>query len=181
MPIRRPQLAATVIMSLSSAVGGSASAGGFIAEIRGGLLAHNASHLLGYPSGEDGLDGNLEVLFTPARPLLGGAIRPALGGTVSFAGNTSLAYADLRYERETPTGMFFGLGIGAAVHDGSLHERGDRKALGSRVLFHVPLELGWRFDRHNSVSLYFEHVSNAGLADENEGMDNLGLRYGYRF
>ena len=100
---------------------------------------------------------------------------------MSFAGKTNLAYADLRYERETPGGIFFGLGLGAALHDGPLDERGNRKALGSRVLFHVPLELGWRWDRHSSVSLYFEHVSNAGLADENEGMDNVGVRYGYRF
>ena len=71
--------------------------------------------------------------------------------------------------------------LGAAVHDGPLDGRGDRKALGSRVLFHVPLELGWRWDQRSSVSLYFEHVSNAGLADENEGMDNIGMRYGYQF
>jgi lipid A 3-O-deacylase len=180
--MRRPKLAATVIMSLlSPGWVGNASAGGFIAEIRGGVLAHNATDWYDDPRGEDGLDGNLEVLFAPTRPLLGGAIRPALGGTVSVGGHTNLAYADLRYERETPGGIFFGFGLGAAVHDGPLDDRRDRKALGSRVLFHVPLELGWRWDRHQSVSLYFEHVSNAGLAAENEGMDNLGLRYGYRF
>jgi lipid A 3-O-deacylase len=182
MPMRRPQLAATVIVSLlSPGLVGSASAGGFIAEIRGGVLAHNATDWYDDPRGEDGLDGNLEILFAPARPFLGGAIRPALGGTVSVAGHTNLAYADLRYERETSGGIFFGFGLGAAVHDGPLDDRRDRKALGSRVLFHVPLELGWRWDRHHSVSLYFEHVSNAGLAAENEGMDNLGMRYGYRF
>jgi hypothetical protein len=171
-----------MIMSLlSPGLCESSSAGDFISEIRGGLLAHNVSHVFGYPSREEGLDGNVEILFAPAGRLLGGAIRPALGGTVSFAGNTNLAYADLRYERETPSGIFFDLGLGAAVHDGPLDGRGDRKALGSRVLFHVPLELGWRWDRHNSVSLYFEHASNAGLADENEGMDNIGMRYGYRF
>jgi lipid A 3-O-deacylase len=182
MPMRRRQLAATVIMSLlSSGFVGSAFAGGLIAEIRGGVLAHNATDLFDDPRGEDGLDGNLEILFAPAGSFLGGAVRPALGATVSVAGHTSLAYADLRYERETASGIFFALGLGAAVHDGPLDDRPDRKALGSRVLFHVPLELGWRWDRHQSVSLYFEHVSNAGLADENEGMDNIGMRYGYRF
>jgi lipid A 3-O-deacylase len=180
--MRRQQLAATVIMSLLSlGPGGSASAGGFIGEVRGGVLAHNGTDWNEDPRGENGLDGNLEILFAPAWPFLGGAIRPALGGTVSVGGRTNLVYADLRYEHETPDGLFFGFGLGAAVHDGPLDDRHDRKALGSRLLFHVPLELGWRWDRHQSVSLYFEHVSNAGLADENEGMDNLGLRYGYRF
>ena len=57
----------------------------------------------------------------------------------------------------------------------------DRKAFGSRVLFHIPVELGYRFDQHNSLSVYFEHMSNAGLASSNEGMDFLGMRYGYKF
>jgi lipid A 3-O-deacylase len=182
MPTRRPQLATTVIMIfLSSGSVGSASAGGLIAEVRGGLLVHNATDLHERnPRGEDGIDGNLEVLFA-GRPFLGGMVRPAIGATASFNDATSLAYADLRYERELRGGLFFGLGIGTAIHDGPLDDRPDRKALGSPVVFHVPLELGWRWDRHQSISLYFEHVSNAGLAAENEGMDNLGLRYGYRF
>jgi lipid A 3-O-deacylase len=79
------------------------------------------------------------------------------------------------------SGIFSGFGLGAAVHDGPLDERPNRKALGKRVLFHIPAEIGWRLDRHNSLSLYFEHVSNAGLADRNHGMDNIGVRYGYRF
>jgi lipid A 3-O-deacylase len=57
----------------------------------------------------------------------------------------------------------------------------DRKALGSRVLFHIPLEVGYRFDDHNSLSAYFEHMSKAYTVSPNEGMDRLGIRYGYRF
>jgi lipid A 3-O-deacylase len=182
MPMRRLQLVATVIMSfLSPGLGGSASAAALVSEIRGGVLAHNVNHLFGYSNREDGLDGNVEVLFAPFSSVAGGALRSAVGGTVSFTGETSLAYADVRYERELPNGLFFGFGLGAAVHDGPLDERPNRKALGSRVLFHIPAEIGWRLDRHNSLSLYFEHVSNAGLADRNHGMDNMGVRYGYRF
>jgi lipid A 3-O-deacylase len=177
MPMRHLQLARLAIMCLLAPA--PASASGFISEIRGGVLVHDATDVFEETSIEDGLDGNLEILFAPTRPFLGGAIRPALGATVG--GNTDLAYADLRWERETPGGLFVGLGLGAAVHDGPLDDRPDRKALGSRVLFHIPAEIGWRFDRRQSVSVYFEHVSNAGLAAENEGMDNLGVRYGYRF
>jgi hypothetical protein len=65
MPTRPPRLAATVIMIfLLSSLVGSASAGGLIAEVRGGLLLHNATDLHERnPRGEDGIDGNLEVLF----------------------------------------------------------------------------------------------------------------------
>jgi hypothetical protein len=49
------------------------------------------------------------------------------------------------------------------------------------VLFHIPLEIGLRLDTRNSVSVYFEHVSNWDLATSNEGLDAIGVRYGYRF
>ncbi|MGZ8955779.1 MAG: acyloxyacyl hydrolase [Methylovulum sp.] len=29
--------------------------------------------------------------------------------------------------------------------------------------------------------MMLDHISNAGLADPNEGMDNVGIRYGFRF
>ena len=68
------------------------------------------------------------------------------------------------------------------MHDGQLQlEDWDRKALGSRVLFHIPAEVGYRFDDHHNLSAYFEHMSNAYTVSPNEGMDRLGIRYGYRF
>ena len=109
-------------------------------------------------------------------------MRPAIGASINSGGQTSHAYIDARWQYETPSGIFFGLGVGAAVHDGNLEATDpDRKALGSRVLFHIPLELGYRFDPHNSFSLYFEHTSNAYTQDVNEGLDRIGIRYGYRF
>lgn len=55
------------------------------------------------------------------------------------------------------------------------------KWLGSRVLFHIPAEIGVHLDAHNDLSVYFEHTSNAYTQEYNEGMDRIGLRYGYRF
>ena len=81
-------------------------------------------------------------------------------------------------------GIFFGLGLGAAVHDGEIGGPGsdpDKKWLGSRVLFHIPLEVGYHLDAHNDVSVYFEHTSNAYTEKFNEGLDRIGVRYGYRF
>jgi lipid A 3-O-deacylase len=46
---------------------------------------------------------------------------------------------------------------------------------------HIPFELGYRFDERQSMSVYFEHMSNGNLADHNETLDSIGIRYGYRF
>jgi len=151
-------------------------------EFRGGVLAHDVPWLWSGFSLEGGVDINAELLFGGGYPILGGRIRPAIGVSVNTAGYTSRAYADARWEIESPSGIFFALGVGAAIHDGLLDPTApDMKALGSRVLFHIPIEIGFRLDARNSISLYFEHMSNAGLADSNEGLDSIGVRYGYRF
>lgn len=151
-------------------------------EVRGGVLAHDVPDLWSGFRLERGVDINAEVLFGPGLPFLYGSLRPAIGGSVNTSGYTSKGYIDARWEIEAPSGIFFGIGLGAAVHNGELDaSEPDRKALGSRVLFHFPFELGLRLDQHQSVSIYFEHTSNAWLADHNEGMDNIGVRYGYRF
>jgi Lipid A 3-O-deacylase (PagL)/Outer membrane protein beta-barrel domain len=94
----------------------------------------------------------------------------------------STSTADLRWEIERPSGVFFGLGIGAALHNGKLDLVDDgRKALGSQVLFHPSAELGYRFDGANSVSLYADHMSNGYSRRHNEAMDTLGLRFGHKF
>ena len=68
-------------------------------------------------------------------------------------------------------------------HDGNIDtDDSDHRALGERVLFHIPVEIGLRVDKHNSVSLFWDHTSNGGLNEEyNPGLDRVGVRYGYRF
>jgi len=152
-------------------------------ELRGGVLYHDAPDLWsGFSLEKKSADINLEVTLSPALPALWGVIRPALGASINTRGATSHLYADARWEIEAPAGIFFGIGLGAAVHDGERDPIfADRKALGSRVLFHIPFEAGIRLDAHNSLSFYFEHTSNAYTKPNNEGLDRLGLRYGYRF
>ncbi|MGD9261841.1 MAG: acyloxyacyl hydrolase, partial [Desulfobacterales bacterium] len=83
---------------------------------------------------------------------------------------------------ETTPRFFFNTGIGLALHNGELDTSdSDKKSLGTRLLFRIPFEFGYQLTRHHSLSLMFDHISNAYLANENEGMDTLGLRYGYRF
>lgn len=156
---------------------------GLIHELRGGVLYHDAPELWsGFSLEKKSADINLEVTLSPSLPFLWGVIRPAIGGSINTRGATSHGYIDARWEIEAPAGIFFGIGLGAAIHDGERDpDYWDRKALGSRVLFHIPFEAGVRFDAHNSVSFYFEHTSNANTKPNNEGLDRLGIRYGYRF
>ncbi len=155
-----------------------------------GYLAHDVSGLWsGFRIERAATAENFDIAFAPHVDVLGGAIRPAVGGTVVNGQGTSYGYADARYEIEGPIGSFFGIGLGFAVHDGTLtrdHElfagMHDDKALGSRVLFHVPIEIGITIAEKLRLSAYFEHVSNGWLGTSiNEGMDNIGGRIGYKF
>ena len=155
---------------------------GWLHEVKLGVLHHDTGIWSGFGR-ESGVDVNLEAIFSPHMQIFGGFIRPAFGGSVNTAGDTSKLYTGLRWQYEHSSGIFFGVGGGGAVHDGKLYlqHNDDRVALGSRVLFHVPLEIGYRFNGKSALSAYFDHVSNAYLAHPNEGLDNLGARYGYRF
>lgn len=160
-----------------------ADAAGLFHELRVGVLAHDVPELWsGFGVEDDAVAFNVEAVLSPALAFLGGAIRPAVGASITGGGSTSNVYLDARWEYETPSGIFFGLGLGVAVHDGQddLTDP-DLKALGSKALFHIPFEVGLRLDGKNSLSVYFEHMSNGELADHNEGLDRLGVRYGYRF
>lgn len=173
---------ATVIL-LTGQTSSQAHAQGLVSEIKAGILAHDVPDLWsGFQLETDAPDINLEVIFSRYVPFLGGRIQPALGASINTGGGTSHAYLDARWQIEGPSGLFFALGIGAAIHNGETDaSEPDMKALGSRILFHFPIEIGLRFDQHNSLSVYFEHISNGYTQDFNEGLDRIGIRYGYRF
>ena len=166
---------------LSNATAENQKIAAWINEVKLGVLYHDISMWSGIRR-EAGMDFNLEAIFAPHVKFLGGTIRPSIGGSVNAIGDTSKLYSGFRWQFEHASGVFLSLGLGGAVHDGKLHlHEIDRKALGSRVLFHIPVEIGYRVGAKSSLSAYFDHVSNAFLADHNEGMDTIGGRYGYRF
>ena len=53
--------------------------------------------------------------------------------------------------------------------------------MGTRALFHLTMEVGYEINQNVNVSIYYEHYSNADLGPTNPGMNNLGMRLGYRF
>lgn len=194
--VLRATTAATAAL-LALAPGLARADADFVDEVKIGVLYHDIG-IFG-DNVEEGADINLEVLFVALNWLYDDSNpdwvnrllnpRPNIGASINTAGDTSQFYFGLAWQWDLFTnlarpddGIFFGFGAGGAVHDGKLetHEP-DRKSLGSRVLFHLSAEVGYRFTERVSLSVYSEHSSNAWLADENDGYDNLGLRLGIAF
>jgi lipid A 3-O-deacylase len=155
--------------------------GDIVSEVRLGFLIHDqgpASH-----NKEGGYDGNLEVLFTSPDFLdMVGAPRPHFGGSVNSQGDTSQVYLGLTWEWEFFDAAFFNFSFGGAYHTGEkTTDDRDKKELGCKVLFRESIDLGYRFADHHGVSVFLDHISNAKLCSENEGLENVGLRYGYKF
>ena len=142
-------------------------------EFRGGVFVHDVADWWGLTKKEAGFDINGEVI------LGAGWIRPNMGMTINSQGYTSKLYGGVMMEPDVG-GLLISLGVGMAVHDGMLIGDEFNRSLGSRVLFRVSLELGWKLGRHR-LSIMFDHISNANLAEPNAGADVVGFRYGYSF
>ena len=154
-----------------------------ISEVRLGILAHDHDLAPFSRSEENGIDGNFEILFrTPAWLEKYGFPRPHLGASLNMSGDTSQVYSGLTWEWNLTQNWFFNFSLGASAHNGkTTTTKTDRKELGCRVLFRESMDIGYKFLRRHSVSAFFDHISNAKLCEKNEGLETLGLRYGYRF
>lgn len=166
---------------------------GVISELRGGILSHDVifpdRHDLRWPNPfrhdrEQGIDINGEVMFlSPDFLEILYAPRPHMGLMINSHGDTSSAYAGFTWDGKWESGIFLEGFLGMAVHNGKLRNGNpDRIEFGSRALFRLGSEIGWRWDETHGVSLIWDHMSNAGLlSSKNQGIDNIGIRYGYNF
>lgn len=156
------------------------------AGLRVGALQHDTD--FGGSRRESGTDVNLEWLGDPLpvasiwHGYAGPPIRPFAGYSGHMAGDaTDEAYGGGVVEMLPGSEYEANLGLGLALHDGKLaRDEPDRNALGQRILFYSSLELG-RFWGAHGLFLYFQHSSNGILSGPNDGINNLGVRYGYRF
>ena len=157
--------------------------GRLVHEWRFGVSMHDLDGLWSGFKEEEGTDFGLEVIFEPELfTLWSGVARPNLGVSINNQGDTSKVYAGFLWTRTTDSGWFFSLGLDLAAHNGSTEtDRPGRKQLGSHVLLRIPIEAGYDFKNNHRVALVFDHISNAWLFDENEGLDTLGLFYSYRY
>jgi lipid A 3-O-deacylase len=159
-------------------------------ELKLGLLAHDVG-LFGHHK-EKGFDTNLEILF--ASPNIFRYIwspRPHFGADINAYGKTSSYYAGLTWggvfykpgwSPDRDDGFFAFLAVGGAVNDGKISTTDPhRKSLGSHELFREGLDIGYSLNAMVSVSGFIDHISNANLANRNEGLTNAGARIGLKF
>ncbi len=132
---------------------------------------------------ESGADINGEILFSSPRILrIIGAPRPDIGATYNLWGKTSQVYTGITWDYKFLKHYFAEFSFGPSLNNGHLNKSQDNwKDLGSPILFRESLSLGIRFNKHHDVSMYMDHISNAGIAKYNGGMETVGLRYGYCF
>lgn len=154
---------------------------GILSEVRVGFLVHDQGPFS--RNEESGFDGNFELLFVSPTVLdVIWAPRPHVGFSVNSDGDTSQVYAGLSWEWSFWGHWFGGFSLGGSLHDGETRsDRADRKDLGCHLLFRESVELGYRFGGRHAISAFLDHISNANICDHNEGLENFGIRYGYRF
>ena len=65
-------------------------------------------------------------------------------------------------------------------HEGSTRPSTEDELAQIVALFREAMDFGYRLGGHG-ISLHLAHISNAKLCDKNEGLETVGLRYGYSF
>lgn len=164
---------------------------GIVDELRIGISAHKVDftalpfrpHLWDLSHIED---VSFDVLFTS--PEIDafrwiGAPRPELGVTLNLAGRDSLGHLGLTWQLpvfETP--FYLEATLGAAIHDGHLGGApAGRQNFGCRVNFYERWGVGANISDTLTATLTYEHTSNNGWCDSNDGLSNVGLRLGMKF
>ncbi len=90
------------------------------------------------------------------------------------------AYAGLTWDYRFGERLFFETTFGGAVHDGETRDN-DTDSYGCTAQFRKSLSVGAHVTERVSIMATVDHMSNAGLCDENQGLTNAGVRFGYRW
>ena len=151
-------------------------------EVRIGIMDHDSSIFRKRHETSDP-DINAEVLFASPKMLdWAYSPRPLIGATINTGGGTSLGYAGLGWNFDLGSNFFIDASLAGAIHNGETDKSTkDSRDYGCRVQFHETLSLGYDLDQHSSIMATIGHMSNAALCDKNDGLTNVGVRYGYRF
>ena len=158
-------------------------------EVKQGILAHDRGWF-GKNREGFGPDYNFELMFKSPNILKKiWSPKPIIGLTQTSTGGSSLYYGGITWDANISKNWFVTGTTGIAYTNGleklpkGQVATGDKKIqFGSQWLHRGAIELGWNFYGNDTISLMFSHVSHAGvLSDKNHGMDEFGIRYGYRF
>ena len=166
-------------------------------ELKLGIWDHDV-HFLG--GKEHGADINPEMIFSS--PITDDMIanapgwlywtlqpRPTLGAAINTAGDTDQFYLGATWSWmllsniiNQGDGIVLGYFFGPGFNNGEIQSRSDnRKSLGSNILFREAFDLGYQINPTWEISAYIDHISNGGLAKQNQSINDVGLRIGYRF
>lgn len=173
-------LATGLLLAAPAATPAFADGDGIINEVRLGMYDHDTS--VAGNDEEDGVDINVEILFdSPSWMEWAFSPRPNLGASINTAGDTSLVHAGFAWDFYLLDPLWVEASLGVAAHDGETSEVPGRKALGCKLNFHESASIGFDLTANHRIMATIEHISNASLCNENEGLTNLGMRYGYKF
>ena len=168
MKLLIPALAAACLLPASAQAG----------ELFGGLYVHDVDSPLTRSGFEGGADVQLGYRWDPIGKT---PLQPYLFGALNTAGETHYAAAGL--SAKFGERVFIRPGLGIAIHSGSdgNFQRTDKIAFGSRVLFEPELGVGVRLTDRATIEASWVHMSHAQLfGRQNPGIDNIGVRFGWK-
>lgn len=173
---------------------GQAEAG--VNEVQIGVLAHNIQVIDSKNANkEDGPVIEAQITFdSPGFLRWAGAPRPYAMISANVSGDTSHAGVGLEWRWEFADGWQLNPGLGYVVHDGELENpyppgpqsiafADEHVLLGSRDLFRTSLAVTRELSENWSAQVIFAHLSHGQILGDgrNQGMDQIGVRFGYRF
>ncbi len=197
-------------VAIGSACVGLVPIGAQAGEVFGGVYKHDMSFVRdifgaeakNYETGED-----FEIGWRSEKMASWGKLKhPSLYimTQINDSGNTSQADFGLTWKNRLFHSQKFYIrpSFGVAIHDGRLsipdpyevgisqEERNRRLGLAaeakneysSRILFNPQLGVGYDISERSSIEIAWVHMSHGGLGKgTNQGQDNLGLRFNYRY
>lgn len=180
-----------MVVALAGALVAPAQAQDFgLEELRAGVFYHSAySGFL--PTGNNWDLSRLEdVKFAAlfASPDIAafewiGSPRPEIGATISLNGRENLVHANLNWQIPVfDTPLYLELGFGAALTDGALSGAArPARNFGCSLNFYEAGGIGAHVSEDVTVTLRYEHISNNGICEHNDGLSNLGVMVGVKF
>ncbi len=188
-------LAGATVVAAAVCGAGAAQAQDFrlIDEVRLGVLEHD-TELGGGEGKEEGFDVGFELLTSPITQLSWiGSPRAVFGLQINSEGYTNMAYAGILAQKTVADGVFSANDafyiegtVALAYHDGAIDVRlrpedAEWKSHGSYWVIRSGFGAGYRVNENWSVTATYAHISNANLAQPNQGSNDVGVRVGYRF
>ncbi len=182
-----------------------------VAEVRFGITEFD-ERSLNIPiavkyANENSLAVNAEIIFDEPNFLKWAYTpQPYINSTLNLEGETSFGGAGLLWRQSFGNTFYADISIGGVIHNGTKDVRFDYDLLdqgltfdqaydeyigrldtqiefGSRLLFREQITLGYRLNQNWAGEVFYEHLSNAWLAEDNrnDGVDNIGVKVARRF